>query len=429
MRILIKGGRVIDPASKTNELLDILIEQGKIIKLSKNIPTSTIIDPYTIIDATDKIVVPGLIDLHTHLREPGREDEETIETGTKAAAAGGFTSICCMPNTRPVNDNQSITEFILTQAKKEGRVNVLPIGAITIGLEGRRLAEFGHQKQAGVVAVSDDGKPVMDAEIMRRAMEYSKMFNLPVITHNEDLALSEDGQMNESYTSTVLGLKGIPNAAEESMIARDIILAELTKAQLHIAHVSTAGSVRIIKAAKKRGINITAEVAPHHFTLSDETIETFDTNFKVNPPLRVSSDIEALKHGLKDGTIDAIASDHAPHTIAEKELEFCYSPFGIIGLETSLSLALKLYHNHILTLSNLIAKYTINPATILRLENKGRLQLEGDADITIIDLNKEFVIDVNKFNSKSKNSPFHGWKLKGKAIYTIVKGKIVFMDK
>ncbi|MFH0926243.1 MAG: dihydroorotase [bacterium] len=428
MRLLIKGGRVVDPISKTEKNLDILIEHGKITELGEDLSSTLINKQLTEIDVKGKVVAPGLIDMHTHLREPGREDEETIETGTKAAAAGGFTSICSMPNTDPTNDNSSITEFILSQAREVGKINVFPIGSLTLKSKGENLAEFGYQKKAGIVAVSDDGRPVMDAELMRRAMEYAKMFNLPVITHSEDLNLSSAGQMNEGYYSTILGFKGVPNAAEEVMIARDIILCELTGVHLHVAHVSTAGSVRLIADAKKRGVPITSEVTPHHLSLSDESIQTFDTNYKVNPPLRTPKDIEALKEGLKEGIIDVIATDHAPHSLAEKELEFNYASCGMIGLETALPLALRLYHSKIMELSDLIAKFTINPARILDLKNKGCLKTQMDADLTIIDLDKKFIVDVNKFKSKSKNSPFNGWELKGKAVCTIVKGRIVYSE-
>ena len=423
--LLIKNGRVIDPSGDIDDHLDILVDQGKIVKLrrsgDKEEKESEVVQ---IIDARDKVVVPGLIDMHVHLREPGYEYKETIKTGCQAAASGGFTSIACMPNTSPVNDNQSVTEYILDKAKREGCVNVFPVGAITKGLEGEFLAEMGELRNTGVVAVSDDGKSVINGELMRRGMEYARNFNLLVICHCENPDLVAGGVMNEGFTSTRLGLKGIPNAAEETIVARDIILAEMTGCRVHIAHVSTEGAVRIIREAKSRGVNVTAETAPHYFSLSEEALESFDTNFKVNPPLRSARDVEAVKEGLKDGTLDVIATDHAPHSSLEKDVEFDYASSGLVGLETALPLALQLVKEKVLSLSELITKFTVNPAKILNI-SKGRLNPGNDADITIIDVSLKNRVDVNQFKSRSRNSPFHGWELEGGAVFTIVKGKVI----
>jgi len=422
MMLLIKKGRVLDPASKTDDTMDILIKDGKINSIEKNLLAKEKIE---VINAKGKLVVPGLIDVHTHLREPGYEYKETIKTGSEAAAAGGFTSIVCMPNTMPVNDNKSVTDFIVAQARNKGIVNVYPVGAATKGQKGEELAEIGELKEAGVVAVSDDGRPVMNSEVMRRILEYTKMFNLPVISHCEDLFLSAEGVMNEGYFSTLLGLKGIPEAAEEVMVARDIALAGLTKGKLHIAHISTKGSLRYIKEAKERGIDVTCEVTPHHLTLTEEYLKEYNTNYKMNPPLRTEENREALLQGLRDGTIDIIASDHAPHEITSKEVEFDHASFGIIGLETTLPLTLRLVHEKVISLKEAIARLTINPSRLLNL-NKGSIGIGKDADITIIDLEKEERIDIKKFRSKSKNSPFDGWRLKGVVEKTIVGGRIVF---
>ncbi len=422
MRLLIKGARVIDPAQGLDDGLDILLQNGKIVRIAPDIAPDN--DDMRILSAENKIAAPGLIDMHTHLREPGREDKETILTGAKAAINGGFTSIACMANTAPVNDNQAVTDFILNQAQKAGLCRVYPIGSITKKLAGNILSEMAELKDAGVIAVSDDGFTIANADVMRRALEYASMLNLPVICHCEDAALSKDGVMHEGLMSTMLGLKCIPAQAEEIIVARDIALAELTGARIHIAHVSTAGSVALIRDAKLRGIQVTAEVTPHHFSLTDEAVSNFDTNTKVNPPLRTKSDVSALIEGLADGAIDVIASDHAPHTTAEKELEYNYAPFGMIGLETSLALTLtKLVHSGTLSLKSAIAKLTINPARILGLD-KGTLKIGADADITIIDINKRITVDVACFRSKGKNSPFNKWEVQGIPVYTIVGGKI-----
>lgn len=426
MKLLIKNGRVIDPANKLDNILDILVDEGKISKIEKKIKAESIsnLTPSQVIDASGKIVVPGLIDMHTHLREPGYEYKENIESGTKAAAAGGFTSVACMPNTNPVNDDESVTGFILAQRQKLGVVNIFPVGAITKGLKGERLAEIGGMKEAGIVAVSDDGHPVMDAEIMRRAMEYANMFDLPVISHCEDLNLASNGVINEGFVSTELGFDAIPNIAEEVMVARDIALAEWTGARLHIAHISTAKSVELVRQAKKRGVRVTAEATPHHFSLTDEVVRSFDTGTKVNPPLRAEKDVQAVKAGLSDGTIDVIASDHAPHAVYEKDVEYKYAPFGIAGLETALSLSLSLVHEGVLSIQDLVSKLANNPAKILNLD-KGIIKVGMDADITIIDMDKEYKVDINKFQSKDRNSPFHNWTLKGRAEMVIIGGKVI----
>lgn len=456
MRLLIKGGRVIDPVHNVDDILDILIEDGKIVAIGERgqgsgegkKPTVLTVgvsrakaqspslqrgeesQPPAIsrvIDASGLVVCPGFIDLHAHLREPGREDEETIATGTAAAARGGFTSVCCMANTEPVNDNQSVTEFILEKAKREGLVHVLPVGALSKDQKNEELAEIGELSRAGCVAISDDGQPVVNAELMRRAMEYTSMFNLPVISHCEDLNLSAGGVMHEGLISTELGLKGIPSVAEEVVVARDVTLAEMTGARLHIAHVSTAGSVRLIREAKARGVRVTAEVTPHHLALTDEAVRGFDTNFKMNPPLRSAQDQEALWEGLLDGTIDAIATDHAPHTAAEKEQEFDYAPFGVIGLETAVGVVLTvLVSKGILSLTEAVEKLSPNPAKVLGLSYKGHLGVGADADLTLIDLDREWRVDVTRFASKSRNSPFGGWRLCGIPVLTIVKGNVVW---
>ena len=422
MKLLIKGGRVIDPANKVDRVSDILVESGRIKKVSSNIKAGT--SKVKTIDASGKVVTPGLIDMHVHLREPGMEDEETIASGTRAAARGGVTSVVCMANTNPVIDNQAQVDFILLKAKDEGVVNVFLVGGVTKGLRGEELSEIGELKGAGVVAISDDGNPIMNTQIMRQALEYAKMFELPVISHCEDLNLSRGGAMNEGYMSTVLGLKGIPKEAEEIMVARDLRLARMTGGLLHIAHVSTAGSVDLIRGAKRNGIKVTCETAPHYFTLTEEAVSSFDTNTKMCPPLRTRDDVQAIREGLADGTIDCISSDHAPHLDVEKDQEYALAPFGIIGLETILPLIVtELVDKNVLVLSEAIAKMSVNPARILGL-NRGTLSQGSVADITIIDLDLAKTID-DKFASKSKNSPFIGRRLNGFAVATIVEGEVV----
>jgi len=423
-RYLIQGGRVIDPANNIDDTLDVLIENGKIEAVGKHLAADA-----EVIDASGMIVAPGLVDMHVHLRDPGRTDEETVETGLRAAAKGGFTSIACMPNTDPVTDSASVVEYIQRQAKDAGFGNVFPIGAITHGLGGERLSEMGELIQAGAVGFSDDGKCVMNSQLMRRALEYTRMWGKPVISHAEDELLARNGQINEGYWSTVLGLKGIPSAAEEVIIARDIILAELTGGKLHIAHLSTAGSLDLVKRAKEHGVNVTCEVTPHHLILTDENLQGYDTNFKVNPPLRTAADIEALRKGLKDGIIDAIASDHAPHARHEKEMEFDYAPFGMIGLETTLGLILtELVDGGVLSLGGAIAKMSAGPSRILGIP-KGSLGIGGDADLIVIDTNAILEVSANKFESKSINSPYVGRTLKGVVKDVFTAGEPVIKDK
>ncbi|PKN77414.1 MAG: dihydroorotase [Deltaproteobacteria bacterium HGW-Deltaproteobacteria-10] len=428
MKILLTGARVIDPGQNIDAIMDIMLADGKICQTGVDLLQSTKSKDAAktkVIDLSGMVLTPGLIDMHTHLREPGHEYKETVASGAQAAVAGGFTSIACMPNTDPINDNRSITEFIKRKALEAGMANVYPIGAISKDSAGVRLAEFWDMKEAGAIALSDDGKPVMDAALMRHAMEYAYSLGLPVIAHCEDTNLSAGGHMNEGYYSTILGMRGIPVIAEEAMIARDILIAEFTNTAVHIAHVSTAGSVRLIREAKKRGLKITAETAPHYFTLTDEALQTYSTSLKVNPPLRSAADVTAIKEALADGTLDAIVTDHAPHARTDKELEFEYAANGISGLETSLSLSLRLVREDVLTFPQLIAAMSLNPARILNLP-KGILKKGADADITVIDPQLRWTVDVQKFYSKGKNSPFHGWEMQGKAILTIVGGEIKF---
>lgn len=425
MSILIKGGRIIDPSQGIDQKCNVLIENGKIKSFPKSAKKYEDDKKVKVINAKGKVVSPGFVDIHVHLREPGFEHKETISTGCRSAAAGGFTSIVCMPNTNPVNDNASVTEYILLKARTEGIVNVFPIGAITKGEMGETLAQIGEMYEAGCVGVSDDGMPVMNSKVMRHAMEYVQAFDIPVISHAEDKNLSGEGVMNEGEVSTQLGLTGIPCASEDVMVSRDITVAELTGARLHICHVSTAGSVRLIRAAKKRGVKVTAEATPHHFILTDEAVSQYDTNAKMNPPLRGEKDRLAVIAGLKDGTIDAIATDHAPHSEDEKKVEFDLAPFGIVGLETALPLSLRLVEDGVLSLEDMISKLTNVPSDILNL-GKGTLIVGSAADVVIFDPEKEITVDSNKFHSKSSNSPFHGWELKGSIEYTIVNGKIVY---
>ena len=434
MLTLIKGGRVLDPG-KIDGIKDILVKDGIIIEvitraLSSGKSKKKSPEPLkkykadTIIDASGKIVVPGLIDMHVHLREPGQEYKETIETGTLAAAAGGFTGICAMPNTIPVNDSRQVTEYILNRAKEAGKVNVYPVAAISMGLKGESLCEYGDLKEAGAVALSDDGKPVSNSRLMRRAMEYAKGFGLPVISHCEVSELSAGGVMNEGIVATRMGLAGIPNEAESIMVARDIALCELTGVHLHIAHVSTSQSVNAIREAKRKGLPVTAETAPHYFTLTEEAVSGYNTNAKMSPPLRSTFDRDAVREGLADGTIDVIATDHAPHSSLEKDVEFDLAANGIVGLETSVSIGLMLVEEGIITLSGLIEKMSCNPARILGLERS--IKKGNAADITIIDPGVVYTVDSSSFCSLGRNTPFEGWKMKGKAVLTMVGGKVVF---
>jgi dihydroorotase len=421
MDLLIKGGRVIDPAQQLDEKLDIRIENGTIKELGKKLAAGKSCE---VIDATGLIVTPGLIDMHVHLRDPGLEYKEDIVTGTRAAAAGGFTSVACMPNTKPVNDNKAVTSYIITKAKAEGLVNVFPVGSITQGSKGEKLAEMGDLKEAGCVAVSDDGCPLTNPELMRRALEYAKGMEIILISHAEDLGLSGDGLMNDGFTATELGLKGIPWVAEDAATARDVYLAEFTDSPIHIAHVSTKGAVQIIRDAKARGVRVTCETAPHYFTLTEDAVRGYNTNAKMNPPLRTSDDVAAIKAGLADGTIDAIATDHAPHHSDEKDVEFALASNGIIGLETALPLSLALVLEKVLDFTNLFDKLSRNPANILGI-TRGTLEAGAVADITIIDPNREWTVAADSLASKSKNSPFLGTTMKGQAVVTIVSGKIV----
>jgi len=422
MRILVKGGRIVDPSAGTDRTGNLFVEKGFI---SKAPPGVEKMRGVKVIDARSMVVAPGFVDMHVHLREPGFEHKETIKTGTESAVAGGFTSVACMPNTDPVNDNAAVTEYILMKARTEGSARVFPIGAITSGQKGELMANIGEMCESGCVAISDDGMPVSNSGVMRRAMEYAKPFGIPVISHCEDLSLSDGGVMNEGYSSVMMGLRGISAASEEICVARDIILCRLTGAPLHIAHVSTSGSVSIIRQAKKNGIRVTAEATPHHFTLSDKTAEGYNTNAKMNPPLRSENDIEAIKEGLSDGTIDAIATDHAPHSLDEKNVEFDRAPFGIVGLETALPLSLRLVEEGILTLAEMLSKLTSAPASVLKTGG-GTLKTGAPADIVIFDPEEEYTFDTGALHSKGKNSPFGGWRMKGAVKHTLVSGRIKF---
>ncbi|MCL2707082.1 MAG: dihydroorotase [Dehalococcoidia bacterium] len=421
--ILIKNGRIINPATGTDEIGDLLLSNGRIKQLGQNISCQN----NETIDATSLVVCPGFVDLHCHLRQPGFEAKETISSGSKAAAKGGFTTVCCMPNTNPPLDNLPLITYVNTIAEKEASIRILPIGCITRARKGDELADMAAMAQAGVVGFSDDGSYVKNPQIMRRAMEYSLPLGLPVIEHCEDTALAADGQMNEGIVATALGLCGIPAAAEDVAVARDIILAELTGARLHIAHVSTKGAVELIRQGKKRGVRLTAEVTPHHLALTEERVLGFNTQAKVAPPLRTQSDIDALIEGLIDGTIDAIATDHAPHTINDKLCEFGSAACGISGLETAFAVLMKLVHSGKLPLPMLIAKLTNEPASILRMR-LGSLEVGAPADIAIFAPDIEWTVDTANFASKGHNTPFAGETLKGKVRTTIYSGQIVYQD-
>lgn len=412
----IVNGRIIDPANKIDRIGDLVIKDGLIADAAQPVAADL-----PVIDAAGCWVVPGLIDMHVHLREPGEEYKEDIISGALAAASGGFTAVACMPNTKPVNDNATVTAVIMARAA-EAAVRVYPVGAISLGSEGHQLAEFGEMKAAGIVAVTDDGRPVRDSQLMRRALEYASDFGLPVISHSEEASLST-GVMNEGPVSTQLGLKGIPTAAEAIMVYREIALAEFTGARVHIAHVSTAMSIDLIRAAKARGVRVTAETAPHYFTLTDESVIGYDTNTKMNPPLRSAADRAAIREALADGTLDTIATDHAPHSILEKELEFDAAANGIIGLETALPLGLALVRDGLLDAGQLVRLMSTNPATILGVTG-GNLNLGAPADITLIDPHQEFVYAADQIVSKSRNTPFLGWSMQGRAVLTMMGGTI-----
>jgi len=421
---IIRNGRLIDPANNRDEIADLVIVDGRIAEKSEIRNPKSEIDE---IDAGNLIVCPGLIDMHVHLREPGFAHKETIESGARAAAAGGFTTIVCMPNTSPVPDNPSTIAWIKDRAAEAACVNVLPTGAISRNLAGEELAPIGSLAQAGVVAITDDGHCIQNHEVMRRAVEYARMVGLPLLDHCQDYNLAGNGVVNEGYWSTLLGLPGWPAASEEAIVMRNILLAELCDHHIHCQHLSTAGSVRLLREARARGVKISGEVCPHHVALTDEAIQNFDTNYKVNPPLRARTDVDALLEGIADGTLSILCSDHAPHADFEKEVEFDAAPFGIIGLETELGLFLDLLvHKHgKIDILRLIEMYTVEPARLLRI-NAGTLSIGAPADVTVIDPNLEWTVRVDKFESASRNSPFDGWKLKGRAVRTIVEGKTVW---
>jgi dihydroorotase len=421
-QLLIKSGRVVDPASATDMTADLLIRDGLIAAAGANIDASGA----EIFDATGMIVAPGFIDMHVHLREPGFEHAETIETGARAAAAGGFTSICCMPNTLPVNDNATVTSYIVERARKFAVTNVFPIGAITKNSAGEELSAIGSMKAAGVVAISDDGRPVMNARVMRRAMEFARSFDLPVIDHCEDLNLSAGGDMHEGYESVRLGLRGIPAGSEDVIVARDILLAESTGARFHVAHISTRHAMAMVAFAKQRGLPVTCEATPHHFALTDAQMRPYDSNFKMKPPLRTACDAGAVVDGIVSGAVDAIATDHAPHPGSEKMQEFEKCPFGIIGLETALGLALEyLVHTGKISLTRLVELFSTGPAHVLHLD-RGTLRVGAPADVTIFSTDLAWAYDVNQSFSKSRNSPFDGHTFRGGPVATIVDGAMVW---
>jgi len=426
-RLLLKGGRVVDPEQRLDAARDVLIEDGVVARVGTKLSARGA----EVVSVKGRIVCPGFIDLHVHLREPGREDKETIATGTRAAAAGGFTAVCAMPNTDPVNDNSGITRFIVDTARREGAVRVYPIGAITRGSRGEELAEYGDLKDAGCVAVSDDGRPVASARVMRRALEYARAFDLPVIDHCEEPALSERAVMNEGPVATLLGLRGAPAAAEAIVVERDIQLAELTAGRLHVAHLSTAASAEAVRRAKARGVRVTAEATPHHLLLTDQVVKDsdYDASTKMNPPLRSEADRRAVVDALRDGTIDAIATDHAPHTVDDKKVEYDQAAFGVVGLETAVSLCLdRLVGPGLLSLPQLVARLSPGPARVLGLPG-GTLAPGSPADVTILDLDRRRKVDPARFESKGRNTPFAGWTLKGAAVMTIVAGRVVWQER
>jgi dihydroorotase len=425
--ILLKGGRVVDPAQRLDGPRDVLLEDGRVAAVAAKLSRRGA----TVIDAEGLVICPGFIDLHVHLREPGREDKETIATGTRAAAAGGFTAVCAMPNTAPVNDNSGITRFILDRARSEGVVRVYPIGAITRGSRGEELAEYGDLKESGCVAVSDDGRPVASARVMRRALEYAQAFGLPVIDHCEEPALAERAAMNEGPVATLLGLRGAPAVAESIVVERDVQLAELTGGRLHVAHLSTAGSADAVRRGKARGVKVTAEVTPHHLFLTDQAVKEsdYDASTKMNPPLRSEADRRAVVEALRDGTIDAIATDHAPHTVDDKKVEYEEAAFGVVGLETAVGLCLdRLVAPGLLTLPRLVALLSAGPARAFGLPG-GTLAPGAPADVTVLDLDRTRKVDPARFQSKGRNTPFAGWTLKGAPVMTIVGGQVVWQER
>ncbi len=424
-RIVITGGRVVDPSSGHDGLADVLVEDGLMGGIGK--PGDFDLEGASVIDAGGKIVSPGFVDMHVHLREPGQEHKETILTGCTAAVTGGVTSVACMANTNPVNDSGAVTRYILEKAAEARLANVFPIGALSVGLAGEKMAEFGEMREAGIVAVSDDGRPVMDSGLMRHALEYSKMFGLPVIAHEEDCGLCGDGVMNEGAVSVRLGLRGMPAAGESVMVARDIELARASGGRLHIAHVSCGEAVQMVRHAKKDGIRVTAEAAPHHFILDETAVEGYNTNAKMKPPLRSRADVEAVRQGLADGTIDAIATDHAPHHRDEKVMEFDSAAFGIVGLETMLPLSLALVSEGVISLARMIDAMSVAPARILGIE-RGTLQTGRPADVVVFDPDEEWICRAEALASKSQNTPFDRAKMKGRAVCTVVGGRIVSGD-
>ncbi len=420
-RLLLKNGRVVDPSHKLDRICDLLIEGGKIARIGRNLKAAGA----ETMDLSDLIVAPGFVDMHVHLREPGNEEAETIRTGTLAAAAGGFTAVACMPNTKPVHDDVSITEFILKKVKSDATIDVLPIAAITLNQEGKQLTGFRELKKAGIVGVSDDGKPVANSRLMCSALEQARKLNLPVIDHCEDPYLFEGGAMNEGVASAKLGLPGIPAACEEIMVFRNILLSAFTGGHVHMAHLSTAGSMDLMRHAKQQGVKVTAEVTPHHFTLTDQCVSRSDTNTKMNPPLRSTEDVQAVLAAIADGTIDAVASDHAPHHADKKKVEYDRAAFGIIGLETSVSLGLdRLVHSGLISIARFVELYSLNPARILGLRRG--IYKGAAATLTILHPAKKIKVDASKFKSKSRNTPFDGWSLRGCPLVTIFKGNIVW---
>src|SRR3954471_12995865 len=420
MRILLKGGRVVDPSQNMDSTCDVLLAEGRVEACGPRVANEAKADDVQVIDCSGLVVSPGFIDVHAHLREPGREDVETIATGARAAAAGGFTAICAMPNTSPVTDNQAAVGFVVRQASLAQAARVYPIGAISMGQKGESLAEFGEMVGAGAVAVSDDGKPVVSAHMMRTALEYARTFGIPVADHCEEPTLARGGAMNEGIVSARLGLKGIPSEAEEIMAIRDILLARRTGGHVHLCHMSTRGSVELIRWGKERGINVTAEVCPHHISLTEESIGDYDTNAKMNPPLRTQDDVDALREAVKDGTIDVIATDHAPHHYDEKEREFADAPNGIVGLETALSVNITwLVKPGIIDIGLLVEKMSVAPSRIFHLPG-GSLRKGGIADVTVFDPTADWIVDPKRFISKGRNTPYAGRELRGKVHYTIV---------